>query len=476
MNNKIQEEKRKDVDTANQQAGVVDQHLQLLAKERAGLKAAKESMDPTLIRQATLRLDNVRIRLMLTRDWLRRGIAQAPENVAELQAAADRASEQLEPIMAEVAHAQEQAERLAEASGGSLAELARDKTPASPEETRKLASEVAPIGLCDDPAMQSPTSHACPLSSEQRDATRDVVTEEISAIADRWREAASDQQLAVRLEPLFRKSGINTLVNLLLSVATGWLTSQVGKLFLTSVNGARNALARKHDPELTAITGVPGPFGGAPPLGKPAGDLVSGFGSKLAERVLGVFKTTGPTDTPQILFDQMKEAATAWRKQARLDTRQLPDPVLAGLANGLSDHPFNAQYFRSQIDRLLERFHHVDKIGEVTMKHTQPLQPIWVVSPTGGLRLALARRHTVMAPVTANWTTHEPGDTERERESGQWIFDSWVDRALYSVALAHDASPPTLPMHHMAWRNPPANAFAPGDVRVGPDRKESTTP
>ncbi len=477
MNAGLKEEKRKTLVTADQQLPLVAQHLLLLAVERAALKAAKETMEPSAIRQAALKLDRVRIQLMLTRDWLRRGVAQAPDNLAELQAAEQRASEPIEGITTEVAHAREQAEHLASVQGGPLAELPRAPTPATPEDTRKLASQVAPVGLCDDPAMQSPSSVACPLSPEQRDATRDYVTESIASIATNWRDAAMDEQLRVRLAPLFRKGGINPLVDLLISVATGWLTAQVGSLFLKSVNGARNALTQRYDPELTGMTGIPGPFGGAPDLGKPTGALVSGFGANLAAKTLGAFKTTEPTDSTGILFDEIRLAATAWGQQAKFETRQLPDPVLAGLAKGLSSTHFGPAYFRSRIERLVEQFHHVDQIGQVTLKDTQPLQPIWVVSPTGGLRLALARRDTVMAPTQSrSGPSHEPEDDERERATGQWNFDSWVDRSLYSVALAHDASPPTLPAYDLRWKQAPSQALDPGDVRLAPDRKEPTTP
>ena len=477
MNAGLKEEKRKALVTADQQLPLVDQHLQLLATVRVALKVAKETMDPSAIRQAAHKLDSVRIQLMLTRDWLRRGIAQAPENVAELQAAEQRASEPIEGITTEVTHAREQAEHLASVQGGSLAELPRAPTPTTPEETRKLASQVAPLGLCDDPAMQSPSSAACPLSPEQRDATRDYVTESIASIAESWRDAATSEQLRVRLEPLFKKSGINPLVDLLISVATSWLTAQVGSLFLKSVNGARNALAQRYDPELTAMTGIPEPFGGSPELGKSTGALVSGLGSNLATRTLGAFKTTAPTDSTEILFDEIKLAAVMWGQQAKLETRQLPDPVLAGLAKGLSSAHFGPAYFRSRIGRLIEQFHHVDQIGQVTTKHTQPLQPLWVVSPTGGLRLALARLDTVMVAVQVpSGPTLEREDEERERATGQWIFDSWVDRSLYSVALAHDASPPTLPAYDRRWKLAPSHAFDPGDVRLAPDHKEPTTP
>ena len=311
----------------------------------------------------------------------------------------------------------------------------------------------------------------------RRDATRDYVTEEIASIATNWRAAAKNEQLRVRLAPLFRKSGINPLVDLLLSVATGWLTAQVGSLFLKSVNSARNALTQRYDPELTAVTGLAGPFGGAPDLGKHSGALVSGLGSNLAAKTLGVFKTTAPTDSTETLFDEIELAATAWGQQAKLETRQLPDPVLAGLAKGLSGAHFGPAYFRNRIEGLIDQFHHVDQIGQVTMKHTQPLQPIWVVSPTGGLRLALARRDTVMGPVQSHsGPSHELEDDEQERATGQWVFDSWVDRSLYSVALAHDASPPTLPAYDWRWKAAPSHAFDPGDVRIAPDRKEPTTP
>jgi len=475
MSTKIQEEKRKDIDTANQNVGLVDQHLQLLSKHEAALKAAKESMDPTNIRAAAQALDSVRLRLMLTRDWLHRGIAQAPENVAELEAAEVRANEPLERIAAEVSHAREQADRLAAVQGGPLAALPQAPLPASPEETRHLAAEVAPLGLCDDPAMQSPSSFACPLSGEQRQATRDYVANAISAIAENWRDAAISEEIKLRIQPLFEKSGVNPLVDLLLSIATGWLSAQVGNLFLKSVNGARNALAQRPDPELTAMTGLPGPFGGAPELGKSSGALASGIGLNLATKTLGVFRNQAPTDTPNVLFDDIKMAATVWGQQAKLETRQLPDPVLAGLASGLSSSHFTVAYFRSRIERLVENFHHVDQIGQVSLKHTQPLQPIWVVSPTGGLRLALARRDTVMAPVGPHsGPSHEPEDSERERPTGQWIFDSWVDRTLYSVALARDASPPTIAAFDRRWKAAPSQAFDPGDIRmIGPETKET---
>ncbi len=478
LNDKLQEEKRKDVSAANQHAGLVDQHLQSLAKQEAALRAAKESMNPASIREAANGLESIHVRLLMTRDWLRRGIAQAPENVAELQAAETRASEPLERIAAEVAHARGQAARLANVQGGALAELPHAPLPASPEETRKVAAEVAPLGLCDDPAMESPDSVACPLSDKQREASRDYVTESITLIADQWRDAATSEELRVRLEPLFRKSGLNPLVDLLISVATGWLAAQVGNLFLKSVNSARNALTRRGDSELTEITGLPGPFGGAPDLGKQSGAMVSGFGSSLATKALGTFKTNEPIDNTQVAFDGIKSAASAWRKQAKLETRQLPDPVLVGLAESLGSVEFGAAYFRTRIERLIERFYHIEKIGQVTLRDTQPLQPIWVLSHTRGSRLALARRDTVMVPIPAHpSSSREPGDEERERATGQWIFDSWVDRSLYSVALAHEASPPTMPEYDSRWISSPAQAVDPGDVHMlGPDRKEPNTP
>lgn len=477
MNAGLKEEKRKDLDNADRQVPLVEQHLLHVKVEQAALKAAKDTMDPIAIRQAAVKLDRVRIQLMLSRDWLRRGIAQAPENVAELKSAEQRANEPIESIAAEVAHARGQAERLASVQGGPLAELPSAPIPLSPEDTRKQAAEVAPLGLCDDEAMQSPTSVACPLSDEQRGATRDEVVDSITAIADSWRDAATSKEIRFNLEPLFRKSGINPLVDLLLSIATGWLTAQVGTLFLKSVNRARNALAQHYDPLLTEMTGISGPFGGAPELSKGAGALVSGLGSNLAAKTLAVFKTTAPTSSTEILFDEIKAAATAWGKEAKHETRQLPDPVLVGLAKGLSTVDFGPAYFRARIERLVENFRHVDQIGQVTIKHSQPLQPIWVVSPTGGLRLALARRDTVMAPLQPrSGPSHETEDTEHERTTGQWTFDSWVDRSLYSVALAHDASPPTLPAYDWRWKLAPSHAFDPGDVRIAPDRKEPTTP
>lgn len=477
MNAGLKEEKRKDLATADRQVPLVEQYLLLLATEKAALKAAKETMDPNAIRQAAMKLDRVRIQLMLSRDWLRRGIAQTPENLADLQAAEQRASAPIAEIADEVAHARSQADHLARAQGGPLAQLPQATAPATPDETRKLASEVAPLGLCDDPQMHSPTSHACPLSPDQRDATREVVSEHLAAIALNWRAAARDEQIRLRLEPLFRKSGINPLLDLLLSLATGWLTSQVGALFLKSVNSARNGLAMRADPELSAMTGLPGPFGGAPELGKASGALVSGIGSTLATKTLGAFKITGPTDAPQILFDEIEQAASTWGLQAKIETRQLPDPVLAGLAKGLSEANFGVAYFRERIERLIERFRHVDQVGVVTMKDTQPLQPIWVVSETGGLRLALARKDTVMVPIQSrSGPSHEPEDDQRERATGQWIFDSWVDRSLYPVALAHDASPPTLRMYDLHWKRSPAEAIDPGDVHLAPDRKEPNAP
>lgn len=477
MNAGLKEEKRKDLATADRQVPLVEQYLLLLATEKAALKAAKETMDPNAIRQAAMKLDRVRIQLMLSRDWLRRGIAQTPENLADLQAAEQRASAPIAEIADEVAHARSQADHLARAQGGPLAQLPQATAPATPDETRKLASEVAPLGLCDDPQMHSPTSHACPLSPDQRDATREEVNLSLEAIASSWRDAAMSEQLKLRLEPLFQKSGINPLLDLLLSIATGWLTSQVGALFLKSVNNARSSLTQRYDPDLSAMTGLEGPFGGAPALGPKSGALVSGIGSNLAAKTLGVFKNPGPSDTPQVLFDEINQAAITWGHQARQETRQLPDPVLVGLAKGLQSAQFGPGYFRTRIEQLIEQFRHVDTIGAVTMKDSQPLLPIWVVSPTGGLRLALARRDTTMVPVQAHpGPSHEPEDNDRERATGQWVFDSWVDRSLYPVALAHDASPITLAAYDWRWKNAPSHATDPGDIRIAPDRKESTAP
>lgn len=321
-----------------------------------------------------------------------------------------------------------------------------------------MARALAPTGLCDDPDMQGPNSHACPLEPADREAMRELTRGALGRIADNWRDAAGDEQLRVRLEPLLRTAGFDPLTSLLFSIATGWLASMFGDAMVAGVNKARNVHAGKQlGRAADTIAIAPVDLGPTPataaPLNRPASTLITGLGSKLVDAAkthLG--RRPVATDTIDVLFDGVREAAGAWRNEAARQVNQLPDPVLVALGGGLATAPFDIAYFRARISTLVDRFKQVEKIDKVTLEHVEPLHPVWVVSRTGEVLLALARRETAMVQVGGPQTGREPNETEIERPTGRWVFDSWVDRSLWAVALTRDAKPITLTESDPRWQ------------------------
>lgn len=477
----IRLDKEKDLQGANQSLPLIETHLSAVPLKLQALRAAKDTADPTNIRGAAADAERLLVMIVVARDALNLGISRSPENAEEMREAAERTKPVIRQLTDEIAKARAQAQRLAQLAGGVLEDLPQGAVPSSPSETRAMAMANAPTGLCDDPEMQDPDSQACPLEPALRETNRQLAKRALAEIAHNWRDAASDEQLRVRLEPLLQTAGFDPLTSLLFSIATGWLSSMIGDAMVGGVNKARNAYAgRQLGRSADTIAIAPIDLGPTPataaPMNRPATALITGLGSKLVDAAkTHVGRRPAATDTTKLLFDRIREAAGAWSHEASLQVDQVPDPVLVALAGGLAAAPFNIAYFRERIATLVDRFKRVEQIDKVTLEHVEPLHPLWVVSATGGLRLALARRETTMVDIGGPQTGREPNETEIERPTGRWIFDSWVDRSLYEVALARDAKPTTLTEVDSRWQTPPGILPNQEDVHMfKPDTRVSS--
>lgn len=449
---------------------LIEQRRALIPEQLRALTTAKHTAEPTAIRAAISQLELTRALLLANSAIARRAIVHAPPATGvELTTAAEAAEAAAESLLAPIEHARGQVQRLENVASGALTSLPEAQAPATPDQTRMAAREVAPLGLCDDRAMQAPDSHACPLDATQRDAVREEARRGLAQIADHWQSAAAHEHVTARLKPLLRKGGLHPLVGLLVSVAGGWLMSQVGALVGGAIGAAQDAVAARELRKLAEVTPIGDVVASRTKelaAARSMGSMLKGVGSKLAGAAAGAGRSYGPTDNVGALFAGIQEVAAAWNRQAQADVRQLPDPALVALAQAVQTAPFTNAYFRARIEQLVERFEEVETIGRVTELGQEALRPVWVVAAAGRPRLALARNHRVPREFRVPGGRIELGQEVALVRTGKLEFVSWVDRALTEIALTHNAAPAVLTENDSRWVTPPGEYRDDGDVKL----------
>jgi len=453
-------QRHKDLDGAQHSILLVDRLIAGIPRQRQALHAAKETLDPAAIRGTAADLERTRALLLLAHDALQRGADLADAQQEAFFDAQARAVEAWGPLQEEVARARGQADQLIVASSGALAQLPRSAPSTSPDETRKRAQELAPIGLCDDPTMQSPDSHACPLVIPQREALREHVATEIQRIAENWADAAHMHHLKIRLKPLLQKGGLHPLLELLINVATGWIASRIGAL----VVGPKSIDVPAALSQTIAVVSLPSQGTKGPDITKPLTAVMKGLGTKLAD--VAANGSTISRSRVETLFAGIVETATMWGATAKNEVRQLPDPALVALGEALQQAPFNVGYFASKIEQLVDGFDVVEKMGVVEIGEWQPLQAVWVVVPDGRRRLALARAATTLMENRVPARSSEPGDEQYPQRNGKFHFHSWVDRSLTGIALSKETPSTLMTYNDMRWATQPVDPMKNHDVEM----------
>jgi hypothetical protein len=403
---------------------LIQLHLIEAGRQRAALLAAKHKADVGGIRDAVIELKNTVLVL---------------EKLADLTDDEDRASvarQVAAHLKADIVKASGQADRLFDAEHGALAQVIEyDGTSMTPEETVARAKRVAPPGLCDDEELQNPQSYACPLDKPQRETTRQVVANKLTTVAADWKDAIRASELDDRFAAL-SSGGLHPLVGLLLDLVTGFAATHVTKAASLAIE-IGHGLARTE----SAVKATSDHVG-----------QVVGLGKKLADYALKE-ASTGPKPNVKAFFSMADAIANAWRDHAADDVRQLPDPALVLVAEGLAKGSFDRGYFDEKIAALLAAFKPVASLGEVDYQ-LRTAELVYITSARHPARLALVMRrswHTELRPSST------VGDIVQRARVGEarYDFERWVDRSMYGLALQHTPSPIMLHDTDARWATPP---------------------
>lgn len=385
--------------------------LKRVSTTESMLVDARGSGVPSLMRNGIERALLLLHQLVQARDRLIDASAKRTEETRELLDRAELDELQLRTSIARVRVHVDEMER---AQGGPLSQLPQGELQTSPEAIRRQAMENAPPGLCDDPLLEG--SIACPLDDALRASNRQLVTANLVRIGDNWRSALQNLYTDARFKSLLKSGGASAIRDMLLALALGWIGgavvgAAVGKM------GAKYAVKVAMRESAASIDDLKGALSA---LGKKGGE-------KLASRV----PSAAPPDNLGALMQGFQQLASDWQVTATLAVRHLPDAALTALAAGLNASPFTVEYFQARLEILLQRYAALDKAMGTYGWAAAQTTTIWVVHPKGGGRMALVREDT--EDVSSG---HGRAKDFVSRTTGRYVFVSWVDRSLESVALA----------------------------------------
>lgn len=375
------------------------------------LNEARGSGVPTLMRNGAERAEAALVRIVTARERLEASLGNhIPMPMRELL---DRAELDELQLRTGIARIRLQADDLDRMKGGPLSQLPQGELQTSPEGVRRQAMENAPPGLCDDTLMEG--TIACPLDDALRSTNRELVQTQLGAIGDNWRAAIANVQTETRFKAMLKRVGVSPMRDMVLNLALGWVGGAL-------VGAAIQKVASKR--------AVRDAMWGAAASLADMQETFAALGKYGGEKAAKKMRIPPATDSLAHLTASLADLATAWKAQAALAVRHLPDAALTALASGLKASPFTVDHFRSRLELLMSRYGELDKeMGRSGFAAAQTTT-VWVVHPKGGGRMALAREEE--EDVTLG---HGRASDVAPRTTGRFVFMKWVDHSLESVAL-----------------------------------------
>jgi hypothetical protein len=443
-----------DVAKAHRQGQLIHAQVAALPALRARLLEAKLAGEPAAIRLAAADLERAMLLLEVADAAIAHSIMLPGGDAQELVDDLETARRVAKQLALEVIKARRQAELVEAARDGEVPVERREaSSEMSPTETRLRAAAVAPQGYCDDPELQQPDSHACPLDEKQRARTRKKVVDRLNTMATDWKDAILANDVKEQIAELTRNHGLPPMVELLLDVATGFIAGKASSSLITladrqAVGLSELARVRGANTVMMPLTGTQG----ARKLVKDHASTITGFGKKLADRARK--SAMGDTGANVSLTEQLDNVVFAWHTTATDDVDQLIDPDLVVVAEHLSESQFDRRYFDRKIAALVAAYGPLAKLGTADAHGRQPTRLAWVTSPGYPARLATYRPHGC---------DHGPIEcavqvVDALREQDRWTFldfDQWVDPSMYALALARSPEPLRIDDADSRWARGP---------------------
>ena len=388
------------------------------------LQAATEVADPVGMLAAIAQLRALLTNLHTCETAGAKLESTAGDAASPLRAALDLASNERNELTRLLEIRETQAKHQQALRTGKLEAIAPNHVVGTPEEVRKEANRLAPLGLCDDKSVQSPTSQICPLETQSREVLRDSVKHYLGGISAAWSTAISNEQLVRRLAPLLT-SGSNPLLQIFIDVALTWVSG-----------GATALLGDKIYKAGAAIGGaIAPPIEGAAAGGK---EVAAGLASRLADFAKDKFTSSGggsAADLTKTFIESCRNSQEAWADQAYREVQQVTDPMLVALAKSAEQNPFRTAYFEHKLKQLAGGFDAVADLYKTPVGEHSERYPVWVFAPTGERRLAIVQQE-VLTSTPARGTGM--GSRDAISFSSEKIhFRSWVDSTLTSSAIAN---------------------------------------
>lgn len=451
-----------DVAKAHRQGHLVHALVAEVPALRARLLEAKHTGEPAAIRLAVADLERTMLLLEVADAAIAHSVMLPGGDAQELVEDQEVARRLAKELALEVIKARRQAELVEAATDGNVpVERRGSSAEMSPTETRLRSAAVAPQGYCDDPELQRPDSHACPLDEKQRERTRTKVVDRLNTMATDWKDAILARGVEDQIAELTKNHGLHPIVEMLLDVATGFGAGKASSGLIK--------LADRRAVGLSELAKVPGAgtimmpltgTQGARKLVKDHASKLTGFGKKLADRTLKAAATETPTAVD--LTHQLDNVVSVWETTATDGVDQLIDPDLVVFAEHLSESKFDRSYFDRKLAALVAAYRPVAALGTQDAHGRQPTRLAWVTSPGHPARLATFRpRGCDYGLINC---TLQVVDAIREQDRSTFIdFEKWVDPAMYGVALARSPEPLQIDERDARWATVPLRWTAPED-------------
>jgi hypothetical protein len=372
------------------------------------LEEARGSGVPVLMRNGAENAEAALTRLVKAREALEHSAGKKERellNRAELDELALRTS---------IAKLRLQATDIETAQHGPLGKLPQGELMTSPDAVRRQAIENVPPGLCDDALMEG--TIACPLDDKLRSSNRHFVEQELNSIAANWRHAIQKVESKARFKQLAKKDDGAAIRDMLLGLALGWLGG--------SVIGAAVS-------KLGALKGTQHALADAAMSLKDLKSSLSKLGQKGGEAVAKKLPAKAQEhDNLDALSAGFVQLANEWQRHSSMAVRHLPDAALTALAAGLKVSPLTAEYFVERLQQLMNRYDELEETMGKSGFSAVHTSTCWVVHPHGGGRMALVREED-----SQRWVGHGKARDVIAEKTGRFIFISWIDHSLESVAL-----------------------------------------
>ena len=410
---------------------VSSEQIELINQLLARLQFARDAGDAAGMHSVLIDLDNQTgiLELVIQRADERPPAISTDDPLAHARAVARKAR-------LHESTARAQAEGVKAVEPGALSRLGGTAAPTSISETRRRAGALGEPGVCDDPTNRGHTPEACALTAPQRETTREMATTSLTEIASNWVNAITSAEITTSIAPLLEKAGPDPALGLLLSVGVSLAGLGVGSALVLAVETGGDAIK----------------------------EVAMKVGESATEHLITPEFGPDADGAASPMFGRLKDAASAWKKSATREVRQLDDPQLVALAESIENHPYTNSYFMRALSSLMANYRQIAKIGQHAFGQiADEVELGLIVAPDGVPRLGMFRQEVQLH-----------GETHVFVPSGRIEFVAWVDPALAEVAMSKVVMPEVLTQTDPRWVSAPKAPPRPVDVLKRPSTPMTT--